>query len=31
MGDGHEAGHFLQEDAGPRLAAVIADFIEETL
>ncbi len=23
------AGHFLQEDAGPRLAAVIAEFIEE--
>jgi haloalkane dehalogenase len=23
------AGHFLQEDAGPRLGAVIADFVRE--
>jgi haloalkane dehalogenase len=24
------AGHFLQEDAGPELAAVIRDFISDT-
>jgi haloalkane dehalogenase len=24
------AGHFLQEDAGERLGAVIADFVRET-